>query len=124
MGNPKHIAVIAGLGFFLSFLIGIISGVSFSLLFLRALVTAVLFAVIGFSAEIVIKKILLDKVPDGLPVATAPGSAVDISIEDEDLPEDANAPYCINKTWCCCWWDNRRYYYSVYRIGICFRNAE
>ena len=100
----KSVKVIAGFGIFgflLSFLTGLIAGRKFSHIIIDALIFLFVFAAIGaliyfFAAKIILSPAegdsLSDSVSDQRQSSPSSSSqAVDILVEDEDLPEEENA---------------------------------
>ncbi len=93
MFNPKVLIVTAAVGFVLSFLAGIVSGVAFGYILLRACISAIVLG--GLAAAIsYISQRFLDVSGAALVQqdTVAPGSAVDITVTDEALPEETGAP--------------------------------
>ncbi len=100
----KSVKVIAGFGIFgflLSFLTGLIAGRKFSHIIIDALIFLFVFAAIGaliyfFAAKIILSPAEGDSLSDSVSDQhqSSPSSssqAVDILVEDEDLPEEENA---------------------------------
>ena len=91
--NPKVIGIAAGAGFILSFLIALISRNTL----LASLIKAVIFAAVGggmaAGITVVFSKFLVEDI-DFEATASAPkvGGIVDITLDDQRLPEDKNAP--------------------------------
>lgn len=104
MISTKTILIAAGCGFVLSFFIGLFSRNPFLSVVLKALLTALVFAGLSEAVFILYKKFLSDDVSDSDDslASTADdkneksgfvgGSAVDISVEGEDLNEDDSSP--------------------------------
>ncbi len=98
MGDPKRLFGFAAIGFGLSFLFGLFSGVGFLHILLRALIFAVIFAGISILISILDEKFL--SVPQDLGMsdsdtsrpASAVGGNVNITIDDDALPEDDQGP--------------------------------
>lgn len=95
MLNSKNIAVMAGVGFVLSFLISILfAHTPFGWALLRGLIFALVFGVLAVAIEFMYEKFLSDGEPGDI-IADSPraagaqsGSKVDITIGETDLTED------------------------------------
>lgn len=97
MINPRIITVSAGIGFCLSFLIGLIFKVSFLSLLFRAVIFALVFAVVAAIACIVFDKFLSNGSNYDSELAkdsssSSTGSVVNITVDDDNLPDDDYAP--------------------------------
>lgn len=97
MINPRIITVSAGIGFCLSFLIGLIFKVNFLSLLFRAVIFALVFAVVVAIACIVFDKFLSNESNYDSELAkdsssNATGSVVNITVDDDNLPDDDYAP--------------------------------
>jgi hypothetical protein len=95
MNNIKFTVVFSVCGFLLSFVSGLFSRAGFGIVFLHALLFGVLFCILSFGILYVYKKFLTDDT--GSPAAEPAGEKktggmVDITIQDEDLPNEENAP--------------------------------
>jgi hypothetical protein len=101
MINPKVLGISAFVGFFMSFLIGLFAGIPFLNLLLRAVFCAVLFAALAAVVYFLFQKFLAETGSE--PVAAAEnrsepvktqktGGVVDITVEDESLPENSDGP--------------------------------
>ena len=96
MVNPKYVIVFSCVGLVLSFIICLISRISVGTMVVRALVFAAVFAVLGAAVQIVYNKFLVagdgsfSDAPAGAKVA--PGSVVNVSVDDDALPDDEVAP--------------------------------
>lgn len=94
MLNTKNIAVMAGLGFVLSFLISILfAHTPFLWALFRGLVFAIAFGVLAIIIDFMYEKFLndgepADFSPDTSRAAGKPGARVDITIGEADLTED------------------------------------
>ncbi|MCQ2242016.1 MAG: hypothetical protein MJZ80_10270 [Treponema sp.] len=104
MFKVKNIAVAAACGFLLSFLICIISTHRFGVALLRGLIFGLIFAALGFAIDMLNSKFLEvdgglvgDSVDDGSKKpssgsSSGAGSFVNITIDDENLTEEDQAP--------------------------------
>jgi hypothetical protein len=97
MINPKVIVGSAIGGFVLSFLTGLFSGAGFLIILFRAVMCAAGFGGISAAVQYVSAKFLTpDTLFRGMDRSTdsvvRPGSNVDITIADEELPKDENGP--------------------------------
>ncbi len=102
MINPKNVCTAAIAGFILSFLIGVFAGNHLLTVFIRALIFAAVFAVLSVGVSFLFYKFLFVPTASGeidapLAEAKAPslsrgGSLVDITVDDEGLPDDAGSP--------------------------------
>ncbi len=100
--NPKYISIAAVVGFCLSFLIGLVSHVSFVPLLLRALLFGVIFALAAIGISIIFQKFLSVQPSSQLSsdelqgsaaqTQGALGSVVNITVDDDMLPDDSAAP--------------------------------
>lgn len=112
MFNIKNIVTGAAAGFVLSLCIGLFSSVAVGFVFLRAFIFAVIGAAFGFGIPFLYSK-FLDEGGGGefssssgiqesasSDVKAAPGGKVDITVDDDVLPEDADGPrfYVSGKT--------------------------
>ena len=94
MINPKYITIAAIVGFCLSFFIGLISGVNFGHILLRALIFAVVFSAIAVGVSFVYSFFLSSAgAPSDIdsPAGTS-GSVVNITVDDDVLPDDEYSP--------------------------------
>lgn len=97
MINPKYICIFAGVGFFVSFIIGLFSGNGFLHPLLIALIFAVVFALLSFGIQIVYNKFLTigdsytGNVGGDIKAPTV-GSVVNITVDDDNLPDEEQAP--------------------------------
>lgn len=114
MFNIKNIVTGAAAGFVLSVCIGLFSSVAVGFVFLRAFVFAVVGAAFGFGIPFLYSKFLNEggggdfgSAPEvreggspGEKTASSTGGKVDITVDDEVLPEDADGPrfYVSGKT--------------------------
>ncbi len=97
MPNIKFVSVFAGFGFILSFVFGLFSHSSFLMILLKALVFAIIFALVSGFISGAFNKFLdepsmadsEDSTNDEVsnPTSNLKGQVVDITIQDEDLPE-------------------------------------
>ena len=100
MFNPKNLATSAAVGFVLSFLICVVSTHKFGVALLRGCIFALVFAALDFAIEFVYAQFLddaqgSDSLEEKKPAqksAGRSGSLVDITIDDENLTEDDQAP--------------------------------
>ena len=97
MVNPKYVIFFSCVGLVLSFIICLISGISAGTMFIRALVFAVIFGILGAVVQIVYNKFLAagdSSVSDasGSAKAGAVGNVINISVDDDKLPDDEVAP--------------------------------
>lgn len=94
MINPKYITIAAIVGFCLSFFIGLISGVNFGHILLRAFIFAVVFSAIAVGVSFVYSFFLSSAgAPSDIdsPAGTS-GSVVNITVDDDVLPDDEYSP--------------------------------
>lgn len=106
MFDLKKIIITSICGFILSFLFGLFSGATILVILLRALCFAIVFALLALLIQIVTSKFFEEddrKLSDTEPtsqeaVKPQTGTNVDITIEDEDLPEDSGGPEFILKS--------------------------
>lgn len=87
----------AAFGFLLSLIVGIVSPVTIGVTLIRAFIFAAIFAAISVGLQILFKTVLStsEEQGDGLAAdgdAKNVGSVVDITLPDEDLPTDEDAP--------------------------------
>lgn len=105
MFNPKNVGICAFIGFALSFVIGLISSNSIGRCFFNALIYAVVFGALCVGITFIYQKFLsIDKTDsdssseDGH-FQPAQGSNVDITIDDDSLPDDENGPkFVVSRT--------------------------
>jgi len=92
--NPKIIGIAAGVGFVLSILIGLIAQNSIVAVFLRGFICAALCAALSAGILFIFEKYLADgsELDGNVSVPKAAGSIIDITLDDEKLPEDKDAP--------------------------------
>ena len=101
MKTVKIVAGFAGSGFLLSLISGLVSGAGFGRSLLMALLFAVIFSAVGFFVQLAFDKLL--EIDTSLSISDTESSQtptdhsknvhkVDITIEDEELPSDENAP--------------------------------
>lgn len=95
--NPKGITIAALIGFVLSFFIGLISDVSFGIILLRAVIFAAVFGGLAAGIFLLFDKYLSGNnntvdVPAESVSSNHTGSVVDITIDDEPLPDDGDGP--------------------------------
>lgn len=95
--NPKGITIAALIGFVLSFFIGLISDVSFGIMLLRAVIFAAIFGGLAAGIFLLFDKYLSGNnstvdVPAESVSSNHTGSVVDITIDDEPLPDDGDGP--------------------------------
>lgn len=100
MFNPKLICIACAVSFVLSFLVGLAAGVSIGFVILRALIAAVCFGLLASAVYVVYTKFLDAEIeaavkPDS---DVQPGSTVNITVADENLQDEENAPefYVVN----------------------------
>lgn len=98
MQNPKIIGIFAGIGFVLSLLIGLFSGVKASQLFLRAFMSAVFSGLLTWGISILLLKVFenvdgLEEQQDDEAQKEVLGNYVNISLGDDSLEEEDNAPH-------------------------------
>jgi hypothetical protein len=97
MINPKYICIFAGVGFFVSFIIGLLSGNGFLHPLLIALIFAVVFALLSLGIQIVYNKFLTigdsytGNVGGDMKTPSV-GSVVNITVDDDNLPDEEQAP--------------------------------
>jgi len=94
MIKAKNVAIPAVLGFVLSFLLSLIATHSFAFSLLRGLIFAVVFAGLAMGIMFLYKKFLSDDGGNDFssPERKKSGSMVDITINDETLPDDGQGP--------------------------------
>ncbi len=93
MVNLKFAAGGAVVGLVISFFSGLFGGVSIGIILIRSLVCAVIGGAIGAGISFVFDRFLADSATEEAPVRTAStGSVVDISVNDEPLPDADAAP--------------------------------
>lgn len=93
MVNLKFAAGGAVVGLVISFFSGLFGGVSIGIILIRALVCAVVGGAIGAGVSFVFVRFLADSAAEEAPVRTvSTGSVVDISVNDEPLPDTDAAP--------------------------------
>ena len=100
MNNPKAVIVSAVCGFVLSFLAGLISHVTFGMILIRAALFAAVFVAVSVLVSYLYKHFLADDDVDNLnqpsthekTAGPKPGSVVDITIDDAEIPQDENGP--------------------------------
>lgn len=93
MVNLKFAAGGAVVGLVISFFSGLFGGVSIGIILIRALVCAVVGGAIGAGVSFVFVRFLADSAAEEAPVRTvSTGSVVDISVNDEPLPDADAAP--------------------------------
>jgi hypothetical protein len=92
MFNPKISGIFAGVGFILSFLVGLFTGAGFPLIFIRALIFAGIFFALASAGYGAIQMYLPDFFNKGSNEEPILGTQVDISIGDEEEPEDISPP--------------------------------
>lgn len=96
--NFKLCLFCCAIAFALSFLTALISGAGFGIAFLRALIIGVCFGALSVGISFLYDKFLKDESSDGLSSgnsstsASQIGNKVDITIDDEELPEEPNSP--------------------------------
>ena len=94
--NWKLGAFLAGLAFCVSFLFGLIGGAGFGTIVLRAFLGALLFGVLGFGANVLLRRFL----PELFSSANEPDNGLDITVpgvnphdeSSEDFAEGAGSP--------------------------------
>lgn len=91
--NPKVIGIAAGAGFVLSFLVGLIFRNPILAILARAFICAALCAGMSAGISVVFEKFLAEDIElDSSAGAPKTGGIVDITLDDEKLPEIQNAP--------------------------------
>lgn len=97
--NVKLVSFACAISFFLSFFIALISGAGFGISILRALIIGACFGALSFGIDFLYEKFLKDENSDNQtsennsePVMQPIGNKVDITIADEDLPNDDVSP--------------------------------
>lgn len=98
MQNPKIIGIFAGIGFVLSLLIGLFSGVKVSQLFLRAFMSALFSGLLAWGLSFLLLKVFenveeLEAQQDDEAQKEVLGNYVNISLGDDSLEEEDNAPH-------------------------------
>jgi len=97
MFSPKKAGVSFLIGFIISLIAGIGGGVGFIVLFSRAILSGLFFAALVSGAMILYQKYLLNEeaTSDTVQQKTTvdqPGSNVDITLDDDELPDSESAP--------------------------------
>lgn len=94
MFNSKVIVVAGVIGFLLSFVTGLFSGVGFGFVLLRAIIFAISLGVLAAIIMFVFDKFLdMDSVePSTYPTEVNVGSMVDVTVGEDELPEEDSAP--------------------------------
>ena len=97
MLQPKYMGIAAAGGFVLSFLVGIFAGIGFGHIMLRALVCALAFGALCAGILFLNQKFLSDGRAGAVSDASADktprtGGIVDITIDDDRLPEEEQGP--------------------------------
>ncbi|MCI6809495.1 MAG: hypothetical protein MR958_04800 [Spirochaetia bacterium] len=107
MRKIKFSCIFAGAGFLISFVFGLFSGRDIGLVLLRAIIFALIYALIGFGISFLYEKFLSDDSSDlssdsinvnpGNKDSVQKGQVVDVTIQDEDLPQgDSLNHFVIN----------------------------
>ena len=94
MFNSKVIVAAAVVGFLLSFFTGIFSGVGFGFVVLRAIIFAAILALLAVGVSYIFEKFLDMETGDSsqyTPEVNV-GSMVDVTVGDDELPEEDSAP--------------------------------
>lgn len=92
MEKTKTMLIIASCGFVLSFIIGLCSKVALGWLFLRALFCGIVCIGIYYAFQFVFKTYLQESSQAPSSFSPQKGSNVDISLDDQVLPQDENGP--------------------------------
>lgn len=100
MFNPKLICIACAVSFVLSFLVGLAAGVSMGFVILRAFIAAVCFGLLASAVYVVYTRFLDSEIEAAIKPDSdvQPGSTVNITVSDEVLQDEENAPefYVVN----------------------------